>query len=66
VADKGVVSKLRYKAKGPFTITVDLGRHSFEVQPYDDTKAAKRKYKNIELYLLPVLLFPVHPLDTMD
>ena len=52
--------------KGPFTITADLGYHSFEVQPYDDTKTAKRKYKNTELYLLPPLLFPVHPLDTMN
>jgi len=66
VADKGVVSKLSYKVKGLFTITANLGHHSFEVQPYGDTKAAKHKYKNTELYLLPPSLFPVHLLDTMD
>ena len=31
VADKGLISKLIYKVKGPFTITADLGHHSFEV-----------------------------------
>ena len=36
------------------------------MQPYDNANAAKRKYKNTELYLLPPALFPVHPLDTID
>ena len=30
-ADKGVVGKLSYKAKGPFIITADMGQNSFEV-----------------------------------
>ena len=50
VTDKGLVSKLIYKAKDPFTITADLGHHIFEVQPYDETNYAKRKYKNTEVY----------------
>ena len=49
VASKGVVSKLSYRAKGPFAITADLGHNSFEVQRYDNPSSAKRKYKNTEL-----------------
>ena len=45
VASKGVVSKLSYRAKGPFTITADLGKNSFEVQQYDDPSSSKKKYK---------------------
>ena len=49
VASKGVVSKLRCCATGPFTSTADLGHNSFEVQRYDNPSSAKRKYKNTEL-----------------
>ena len=66
VVSKGVVSKLSYKAKGPFVVTNDLGNNSFEFQSYDDPTSSKRNYKNTELYLLPPALFPSHPLDTID
>jgi len=42
---KGVISKLSYKAKGPFIITADLGHNSYEVQRYDNPNSVKRKYK---------------------
>jgi len=63
VADKGFVSKLSYKVKCPFTIKADLGHHSFEVQSYDDTNTAKRKYENTKLFVLPPSLFL---LDTIN
>ena len=65
-ADKGVVSKLSYRAKGPFIITKDLGHDSFEVQRYDNPTSAKRKYTSLELYLLAPALFPSQPLDTIN
>ena len=65
-ADTGLVGKLSYRAKGPYIITKDLGNNSFEVQRYGDEISAPRKYKNIELYLLPPALFPSAFLDTMD
>ncbi len=64
--DDGVVGKLSYKARGPFSIVRDLGFNSFEVQPYNKPNAATRKYKATELYLLPPQLFPSEPLDTLD
>ena len=62
----GQVGKLSYRAKGPFQITEDLGSGSFEVQRYNEPNSARRKYKAIDLYLLPPVLYPAEPLDTMD
>jgi len=66
LASKGVVSKLSYRAKGPFSITADLGKNSFEVQQYDDPSSSKRKYKNTDIYLLPPALFPLQLFDTIE
>ena len=64
--DTGIVGKLSYRARGLFMITKDLGMSSFEVQCYGKPDSAVRKYKNIELYLLPLALFPSKVLDTID
>ena len=42
-ADTGIVSKLAYRARGPFIITKDLGNNSFEVQRYGNADSAIRK-----------------------
>jgi len=47
-------------------ITKDVDNNSFEVQTYDNLDGASRNYKNIELYLLPLALFSLQPLDTID
>ena len=65
-ADLGTVAKLAYKAKGPFQITAVLGADSYEVQKYGDPTSAKRKYKGIDLFLLPPVIFPSEPLETTD
>ena len=44
----------------------DLGNNSFEVQRYGEEGSATRKYKNTELYLLPLAVFPSETLATMD
>ena len=62
----GQVGKLCYRAKGPFQVTKDLGSGSFEVQRYNEPNSARRKYKATDLYLLPPVLYPAEPLDTMD
>ena len=65
-AERGIVGKLAYRARGPFLITKDLGGGSFHVQLYGDSSAPLRKYKNTELYLLPPVMFPSEVLDTVD
>ena len=65
-ADACIVGKLSYRARGPFIINKVLGGSSFEVQRYDEPNSAPRKYKNTELYLLPLALFPSEVLDTID
>ena len=62
----GEVGKLSYTARGPFTIVEDLGGDSYHVQRYNDIESAIRKYKGVDLYLLPPAIFPSDPLDTMD
>ena len=64
--NNGEVSKLSYRACGPFQIIEDLGSDSYHVKRYNDANAAVRKYKGIDLYLLPPAIFPSDPLDTMD
>ena len=65
-AAMGVVGKLSYKAKGPFIISADLGKNSYEVKHYDNPSSTTRKYKGTELYLLPPALFPSAPLETIN
>ena len=60
------MDKLSYQARGPFIITKVLGGNSFEVQRYGEPNSAPRKYKNTELYLLPLALLPYKVLDTID
>ena len=62
----GVVKKLSYQARGPFRVTRIFGANSYEVQRYNSSSSAPRKYKGTELYLLPPNLFPCEPMDTMD
>ena len=65
--DKGVVSRLSYKAKVPFTITANLGHNSYEVQRYNYKNSAKQKYKSTELNLPPPpILFSSKSLDSID
>ena len=64
--DTGIVDKLAYRVRCPFIIIKDLGNNSFEVQRYGNADSAVRKYKNIELYLIPPALFPSEVLDTID
>ena len=56
-AESGILSKLGYRAQGPFVKTQDPGNNSFEVRRYDEPSSAVRKYKNKEFYLLPPPLF---------
>ena len=65
-ANKNIVKKLSYQAKGLFIITEDLGHDSFAVCRYNKTDSAIRKYKAKDLYLLPPFLFPSKEVDTMD
>ena len=63
---KGIVSKLKYRARGTFTITAELGHNSFEIKQYDDTASTPHKYTREELYLLLLTLLPLTPLDISD
>ena len=64
--DKGEVSKLSYRARGPFQIIEDLGSDSYNIKGYNDANSTVRKYKGTDLYLLPSAIFLSDHLDTMD
>ena len=64
--DKNIVWKLAYQVKGPYRVVKVLDANSYLVQRYSDLEGPTRKYKGTKLYLLPPMLFPNHPLDTMD
>ena len=65
-AATGEVSKLSYRARGPFQIKECLIGDSYIVHPYHNPNGGQRKYKGSELYLLPPSIFPSEPLDCMD
>ena len=65
-ADQGELKKLAYQARGPFQIAKILGNNSYEVNIYNKSDSAVRKYKGKKLYLLPSAVFPHDPLDTTD
>ena len=58
--------KRSYQSHGPFHIIKALGAKSHEVQRYNNSSSATRKYKGTQLYLLPPNLFPHKHMDTMD
>ena len=62
----GEVSKLSYKARGPFIIVADKGFGTFEVRQYNNPTAPTRLYKGIDLYILPPAIFPSNPIDATD
>ena len=59
-SSKGEVKKLRYQARGHFCIIKILDGNLFEVQNWTDTTAKARKYKAIEIYLLPPYFSPLN------
>ena len=64
--DNGEVGKLSYRARRPFQIIENFGSDSYHVKRYNDANSVVRKYKRINLYLLPPAIFPSDPLNTMN
>ena len=62
----GVINKLSFRARGLFQMVEKLEGNSYLVQRYGNKEAPTRKYKGLELYLLPPNIFLHDPLDTMD
>ena len=65
-SENGTVEKLSYRSKGPFQVKEVLQGDSYLVQRYGDDSSATRKYKSIDLFLLPPVIYPHDPLDTTD
>ena len=66
IANKGIVSKLRYRDKVMFAISTDLENSIVEVKLYGNPNSVTHKYTNTGLYLLPLVLFLSQPLNTID
>ena len=65
-AEKEVVQKLSYWARGPFRIIKYTGSDSYGIQLYDDANGVVWKYKGTKIYLLPLEIYPREPLDIID
>ena len=55
-----------YTSQVLFQIKAVLGNNSYEVQSCNYTTSGICKYKEIELYILPSVVFPQEPIDTME
>ena len=64
--DKDILGKPPYQVKGPFCITQVLDDNSYWVQRYNNSEGSTHKYKEIELYFLPLILFRSNPLDIIN
>ena len=62
----GVVKKLVYQTRGPYTIIERVSLGTYDCRKYGKPDGTIKKFRTEDLYLLPPAIFPCESTDSTD